>query len=74
MSTKKEVRGRRSEVRLTIRQAELLLECAAAYHTKWGLTPMERLLVGAVRRKVDAAKQSKVPRSKFQVRRSTCTR
>ena len=47
----------RSEVRLTVRQARLLVACADLVDQKWGLTPMERLLVGAARRRVEKAKK-----------------
>jgi hypothetical protein len=48
-------RTRRGGVVLTVRQAELLVGLADAVVRHFGLTPMERLLVGAVRRRVWAA-------------------
>lgn len=52
---KKQLERRR--VVLTVRQAGLLVACAALVDQKWGLTPMERLLVGAARRRVEKAQK-----------------
>lgn len=44
-----------TDVVLTLKQAQLLLVCAQAHASRWGLTPMERLLVGAAARRIKAA-------------------
>ena len=49
----------RQEVRLTVRQAEVLLECAFICWANGWLTPDERLLCGAARRRLERVERAK---------------